>query len=292
MFQWLLQSWLERLAQEKIRQTVVRAARERFASTAARSEPPAERGPCDVGLVFALEMESGGLEDRLQDLSSIHACGFAVRLGQLHGRQLVLVRSGAGRAAAAKATAALLNGHQPALVISAGFAGGLDPALARGDILLAEELVDTAGNVLPVELPLERGWFSSQQGLHLGRLLTADRIVRLPEEKRALGRKHQALAIDMETFAVAQACRDRQTRFLAVRVVTDAVDETLPADLEHLLQQKSAAARWGAALGSILDRPGSVKDLYRLKESALLAGDCLAKFLERLIVQLVPEKKP
>jgi adenosylhomocysteine nucleosidase len=142
-----------------------------------------------------------------------------------------------------------------------------------------------------VELPLDPRWFSAQPGLHLGRLLTADRIVRLPDEKRALGRKHQALAIDMETFSVAQVCRERHTRFLAVRVITDAVDDTLPADLEHLLQQKSAAARWGAALGAILDRPGSVKELYRLKETALLAGDRLARFLERLIVELVPEKK-
>ena len=282
MFQSLLQSWLQRFAQEKVLQTVARAARERFASATVESVPTADRPVCEVGLVFALEMESGGLEDRLQQHSVIHACGFAVRMGHLQGRQLALVRSGAGRAAAAKATAALVDGHKPAWVISAGFAGGLDPALARGDLLLAEEVVDTAGNALPVELPLDRSWFSQQPGLHLGRLLTADRIIRLPEEKRALGRKHRAMAIDMETFAVAQACRDRQTRFLGVRVVTDAVGETLPADLEHLLQQKSAAARWGAALGTILDRPGRVKDLYRLKENALL---------ERLIVELVPEKK-
>ena len=80
-----------------------------------------------------------------------------------------------------------------------------------------------------------------------------DRVVRLPEEKRALGEKYAALAADMETLAVAEVCRSRQTPFLAVRVVNDAADDALPRDVEKLLAQRGAA-RLGAAVGSILKR--------------------------------------
>ncbi len=92
----------------------------------------------------------------------------------------------------------------------------------------------------------------------------------------------------METFAVAEVCRRRQIPFLAIRVVVDAVGDQLPPDVDLLLQQKSAAARWGAAFGAILNRPGSLADLLKLKEQALMASDRLGKFLSSVIQALAP----
>jgi adenosylhomocysteine nucleosidase len=120
-------------------------------------------------------------------------------------------------------------------------------------------------------------------GVYVGRLLTADRIIRLPDEKRALGEKHGALAVDMETIAVAAVCRRRDISFLAVRAINDAADDELPRDVEKLLAQKTGAARLGAAFGSILRRPSSVKDLLKLQHNALEASDRLAKFLAELL---------
>ncbi len=115
--------------------------------------------------------------------------------------------------------------------------------------------------------------------------MTVDRVVRLPEEKRALGEKYAALAADMETLAVAEVCRRRETPFLAVRVVHDAADDALPRDVEKLLAQRSGAARLGAAVGSILKRPSSVMDLLRLQQRAVEASDRLAQFLAALMTR-------
>jgi hypothetical protein len=71
-------------------------------------------------------------------------------------------------------------------------------------------------------------------------------------------------------------------------VVSDAVDDQLPREVERLSRQKTRAAQLGAALGAFLDRPGALKDMYRLKENALAASDRLAKFLAALIAHLVP----
>ncbi len=83
----------------------------------------------------------------------------------------------------------------------------------------------------------------------------------------------------METFAVAEVCAARQVAFSSIRVTNDAADQALPRDVEHLLAQKTAAARLGAALGALLHRPGSAKDMYQLRENALIASGRLAKFL-------------
>ena len=83
----------------------------------------------------------------------------------------------------------------------------------------------------------------------------------------------------METFAVAEVCAARQVAFSSIRVINDTADEALPRDVEHLLAQKTAAARLGAALGAVWRRPASAKDMYQLRENALVASGRLAKFL-------------
>ena len=56
---WLLQNWLRGLAEEKIREAVAEAARQRASATTAGTESP-ETQACDVGVVFALAEELGG----------------------------------------------------------------------------------------------------------------------------------------------------------------------------------------------------------------------------------------
>jgi adenosylhomocysteine nucleosidase len=238
--------------------------------------------PCDVGFVFALAIESGGLVDRLTGATTLRGHGFTTRMGRCENRSVVLVECGAGRPAAAQATEALVDAHRPALVCSAGFAGALQDGLPRGQIIVADRVVDPTGEqwiAEPGELP---AWLA-EANVRRGTLLTMNRVIAAPEEKRALGQQYAALAVDMETLAAAQACQRRQVPFMAVRVINDDVDERLPADVERLLMQKTAAARLGTAVGSILKRPARVADLLRLQGRALAASEQLAAFLVRVV---------
>ena len=287
---WLWRDWLQRTAAERLRQAVTQAARQQ---TEPR-EPSSDAGrmlalgSCDVGLVFATEIESGGLEDLLGGMVSIRGQGFVARQAEHQGRSLVLVRCGAGRQAAADATEALILGHRPRCVVSAGFAGGLQTAVARHDLVVADDLTDADGEHLAIEPAIDPCRLPEGPPLHVGRLLTVDRVVHQPREKKALGEKHQVLAVDMESFDVARVCRERHVPMLAVRVITDAVDEELPRDMEPLARQKTSAARWGAAIGTLLNRPSSIKDLWALQEKALIGTDRLGRFLLAMIEQLVP----
>jgi adenosylhomocysteine nucleosidase len=110
--------------------------------------------------------------------------------------------------------------------------------------------------------------------------------LRDPAERRSLAEQHQAIACDMETFAIAQVCREQGVPLLAIRIVSDAVDDELPPEIEHLLKQKSLAAKVGAAAGAILKRFSAAKDLWKLREDALKASDRLAKFLVGVVEQL------
>jgi adenosylhomocysteine nucleosidase len=289
VLRWVARNWLGNLARRKVRETVVGAARAKVAEaaeSAERESPGAEERPCDVGVVFALGIEAGGLEDLLEGPVYTRGHGFVVRQGGLRGRQVAVVQSGAGAAAASHAAEALLSGHEPRWVISAGFAGGLTERLKHHDLVLADGLVGADGSRLAIDLRVDPASLERTPGVHVGRLLTVDRIVGRPHEKRALGEKHGALAVDMESRAVAEVCRRHRVRFLAVRIVSDAVDEELPPDVRGLLKQTTRTARAGAAVGAIFRRPSSVKDMWKLREDALVASDRLARFLAATIEQL------
>jgi adenosylhomocysteine nucleosidase len=120
-------------------------------------------------------------------------------------------------------------------------------------------------------------------------VLTVDHIVSKPNERRRLAAEHGAIACDMESFGVAEACREHGARFMSVRIITDALDDELPPEIEHLLVQKTIAGKLGAAAGAVMRRFSAAKDLWKLREDALKASDRLAKFLVGVIQQLTTD---
>ena len=239
-----------------------------------------------VGLVFALRAEAGGLVDRLGERTTWQTGGFVEHEGQCSGKPVVLIESGVGRDAAARATERLIEVYHPQCLISAGFAGALVETVRRRDLLMADSVLDADGSRLSVDIKMDPQALSSSPGLHVGPLLTVDELVRTPDQRQSLHAAHGALAVDMETYAVAEVCRRRQIRFLAVRVVSDGVDDVIPPEIRRLMDQKTTAARMGAALGAVIRRPSSAKDMWRLKEEALKASDHLAQFLTGVVSQL------
>jgi adenosylhomocysteine nucleosidase len=239
--------------------------------------------PVDLTVVFALGIEAGCFLDTLSRVRVTRGDGFVARQGLRGERSVVLVESGVGAQHAAKATHALIDAYRPRRVVSAGFAGGLDARLRREDLVAVTSVRNSQGDEILLDPAGLIPWLGEVRGLHQGRLLTSDCIVRLREEKQELGRRHEALAVDMETFAVAEVCRGRGVELLAIRAISDAAGDELPADVGKLLVQKSFAGQLGAALGSIFRRPGAVKDLFHLHQAALAASSRLAGFLGMLI---------
>jgi len=300
MWQSLLKQWVMGAARDRLQQAASAAAKAAAGPAASRGQEPNQAGldnsstpiavsepsVCHVGLVFALSMEAGSLVDRLSGVLRTQGAGFVVREGGLAGRRLVIVESGVGMQAAARGVKALLAGHKPRWVISAGFAGGLDDKVRKGDIVMANEVIDPGGPRLAIDFKIDPQVLAQTPRLHVGGLLTTDRVITRAAEKRKLGVTHRALAVDMETLAVARACQAEKVRFLAIRAISDSVDQELPRDVDRLVKKKSMAGRLGAAAGAIVNRPSSIKDMWQLKEDALVASNRLAAFLAGIVPQL------
>ena len=123
------------------------------------------------------------------------------------------------------------------------------------------------------------------RGLFVGRLLTADELVRTVALKKQLGEQHSALAVDLESLAVAQVARENKTRFLAVRVISDDLSADLPPEILSVVGA-TGSVRFGAAIGALWKRPSAAKDMWHMREQAQSAATRLATFLDGVVVQL------
>jgi adenosylhomocysteine nucleosidase len=289
---WVVSNLLNEMAEEKMQQAVDRA---KYLVQSARgpragidpSRPLEETPAPDIALLFALNLESGGLVDRLTQAVTTQCPAMVERIGRLDGRPVIVAESGVGQRAAQQAAEDLIRIHHPQWIVAAGFAGALVTSLERGHIVMADSLVDGGHQSLSVGFRIAPQVVEATPLLHVGRLLTVDRLVRQREDKERLAAEFGAIACDMETMAIAQVCQRRQVRFLAVRIISDGLDDRLPPEVERMLDQPSLAGKLGAATRALFQRPGSVKDMWKLQEIARRASDRLAGFLAGVIPQLL-----
>lgn len=166
--------------------------------------------------------EADDFINRLTDRSSSKPDGGGrIIEGKLHGRIIAVAEIGMGGAVAAKRTAiALTSVKRPEVVWLAGYGGGLDPALKRGDIALWER---TPGALPPAApLPAHR----RVKWIH-----TADEVIATPADKARIFTETGAPVVEMEAASVFRILDANHLAAAAVRVISDAADEALPADL-------------------------------------------------------------
>ncbi|HEY2037394.1 MAG TPA: hypothetical protein VGG96_10295 [Steroidobacteraceae bacterium] len=224
-----------------------------------------------VGIVSALAAEAATLGP---------AARHGTELRQLADGALLAV-SGIGRAAAAAAARRLVLAGATALS-SFGMAGGLDPTLICGTVLLPEEVVigDDSGSGDTV-LPTSREWRQRLRAalpdsciVCTGRLLTSARPIGQPRAKADAWRHAGAAAVDMESAAIAQVAGQAGVPFIALRVIVDTAADELPVAV--LAASLGGRLRVGRLIGGLLRAPGEVGALIRLSARYRIASRVLA----------------
>jgi nucleoside phosphorylase len=151
--------------------------------------------------------------------------------------------------------------YRPRCVLSVGFSGALRPAQRVGDLILASEIVDEAGN----------GWSISDSDVTpnmatteviAGRLLTVSELVSDPHDKARLGERYDALAVDMETAVLARICAERGIPLVCLRVISDDLQTRLSPQLVGLLRRGRVSPM--QLLGAVLCHPNLIGELYHL----------------------------
>jgi len=178
--------------------------------------------------------------------------------------------TGIGPARAEKALARALAEVEPGLVISAGFAGGLNPALGFGTVLFE---ADEASGLGPKLLAA---------GARPGRFHCSASVVVTAAQKEALWRSTGADAVEMESSPLRRLCREQGIASATVRVISDPAGETLPLDFNLLLAGKPTLRYARIALALVME-PGSIVELLWFRRRLAAAAATLADVLARII---------
>lgn len=216
-----------------------------------------------VGIVCALASEARHLGPTVR---------LAEPLGSLPDGTLVAT-TGMGRSAAAAGARALISAGARALA-SWGMAGGLDPSLHAGAILLPTEVVGVDGCVHSCEA----GWrhrLSSTIAAQTGRLVTCAKAVGSVEDKAALFKSTGAVAVDMESAAIAEVAAEHRLPFIAVRVVVDGAADVLPRAVTAAADNEGHLHIW-RLIGALALAPNELPPLIQLARSYRAANRSLA----------------
>lgn len=228
-----------------------------------------------LGLLSAMPEELAALKLELGD-ARVEACaGRAFHVGVLHGRPAVLALSGIGKVAAAATAALLCERFGVQRLLFTGVAGGLAADVSVGDVVVGAEtlqhdldvsplfprwevpgtgrarfagdgslvaaLVAGARDVLARPHPELSAFGVQAPKLHAGLIVSGDRFVSSAAESSALRETlPQALAVDMESAAVAQVAADFARPFAALRSVSDRADDLAHVDFPRFLTEVAA----------------------------------------------------
>jgi len=213
--------------------------------------------------------------------------------GTLGGQPVALLALGVGKECARIAAEMTIKCYRPDLVITAGFGGGLSAEVADGDLIIGTEILE-----LKADRGSEVSWQSAHklqclhsldqfQGnfrVHYGKLITTEEMVLKAANKQRIGQATGALAVDMETSAVAAVCVAHKIDFLAVRCITDNDHEDLPNEFNDFFVLGQLKRR--RVLSACARDPRLIFDLARLGYRASSAGQTLARFLAAAVQQV------
>lgn len=198
------------------------------------------------------------------------------------------VVSGVGREAMARACRFAVQRQGPSLLLSVGFAGGLDPALAVGDAVIADGFVRAGDDHDPVRP--SPAWIEAAEAAaraagirhRVGTFLESPVCLGTPESKAEARRITAAAAVEMESCTLAEFARELGIAFLGVRFISDAAADRLDLDPAAFVHADGRFAM-AKTFRHLARRPARVLPALRLGRAARQCDRHLLAFVDAFL---------
>ncbi len=196
-----------------------------------------------IGIISAMSSEHEQLAARLEEKKEVRHGRMTFVTGRIGKNEVVLAQSGIGKVNAALGAAALIEHFQPTALISTGVAGGIDRVLQVTDVVASNCLAyhdvwcgdgNAFGQIqgLPLYFEADQRLLSAalqlnvsgalESHVHGGLICTGDQFISNRQELQVIkGRFPDALAVDMESAALAQTCYLSGVPFISFRIISD-----------------------------------------------------------------------
>ena len=171
------------------------------------------------------------------------------------------MQSGIGKVAAALATAILIDKFQPDYVVNTGSAGGFDPSLKVGDIVVSSQvryhdvdvtafgyeigqLPSNPAAYIPDETLVEaaQAGINKLENIHamVGLITTGDTFMTKDDDiAKARANFPTMAAVEMEGAAIAHTCHQFDVPFVIIRSLSDIAGKESPTSFDEYLETAS-----------------------------------------------------
>jgi len=241
---------------------------------------------------YAFALEAAPFKRRLRNRQTLTHAGLRGFSAEIAGKELVMVATGIGHGRARETARRAFDVlPAPAMVIATGVAGALSPRLKPGDIVLADRILArlAEGAEVAHDLPLReqdvrdiaRALGAAGLGYATGTLLSSHRVLASGADKRLAHEQTGAIAVEMETAALAMEANLRRLPFASVRTVLDAVGDEVAGGAVAV-----AGSGWPrrriAAAGYLIRNPAMMLKLPRMAINLSRATRSIADALEAI----------
>ncbi|MBN8191050.1 5'-methylthioadenosine/S-adenosylhomocysteine nucleosidase [Bacillus sp. NTK074B] len=212
-----------------------------------------------IAIIGAMEEEVALLRENISNPVTETIAGCEYTSGTMKDKEVILLRSGIGKVNAAMSTAVLLQHFKPDCIINTGSAGGFDPSLNVGDVVISTEVrhhdVDvTAFGYDYGQVPQLPAAFTADEKLKQtaidsvrelgdvqvvsGLIATGDSFMNDPERVEAIRDKFTGLqAVEMEAAAIAQVAHQFGVPFVIIRSLSDIAGKESDVSFDQYLEK-------------------------------------------------------
>jgi adenosylhomocysteine nucleosidase len=229
-------------------------------------------------LFYAFSREIAPFKRRLSNRAPLALDGLHGFRAQIGGKEFAIVGHGIGHRRATEAARRAFDSMPGAeLVIGTGVVGALSSGLKPGDLVLSDRIltIDGDGQVAEQVIAVSdshlravgRSLASAGIAYSTGAILTSHRVLATGAEKRRAKKSTGAIAVDMETAAIAAEATARGLPFVAIRAVLDEVDDEVVgaemADADGNVRPLAATSYLIRNPATMLKLPKMIRNLSR-----------------------------
>ena len=222
-----------------------------------------------IGIIVAMAKELELLLPLLQDSEESRMGGFVFYRGNMGKHDVMVMQCGIGKVNAAMGALTLINAFLPDYIINSGVAGGADKSVRVMDVVAGERVAyhdvwcgpeSELGRVQGLPLYFEGAkrlldLLPDRDDIHKGLICSGDQFIDTIESVNNIkGSFPDALAVDMESGAIAQVCHLNHVPFLAMRVISDSPGASHDNTQEYLDFWTTAPQETFMLLKDIMDR--------------------------------------
>ena len=222
-----------------------------------------------IGIIVAMSKELELLLPMLQDSEESRMSGFVFHRGKMGKHDVMVMQCGIGKVNAAMGALTLINAFLPDYIINSGVAGGADLSVSVMDVVAGERVAyhdvwcgpeSELGRVQGLPLYFEGAkqllkFLPDRQDIHKGLICSGDQFIDTIEAVNKIkGNFPDALAVDMESGAIAQVCHLNNVPFLALRVISDSPGANHDNTQEYMDFWTTAPQETFMLLKDIMDR--------------------------------------